>query len=66
VVVEFFEACMNDLEFIQEQPGEQPYAPLGATPAQKAAVRAAHAEPGFWRVDTPEHEEVVDDGPLFF
>ena len=57
---------MNDLEFIQEQPGEQPYAPLGATPAQKAAVRAAHAEPGFWRVDTPEHEEVVDDGPLFF
>lgn len=68
-VVEFFEACMNDLDFIQEQPAGQPYAPLGATPAQKAAVAAAQAAPGFWTAgasDSPAGDEVLDDGPLMF
>ena len=68
-VVQFFEACMNDLDFIQEQPDEQPYAPLGATAAQKAAAAAAQAEPGFWgpmEGDGDGDDGEVDDGPLFF
>lgn len=62
---------MNDLDFIQEQPDEQPYAPLGATAAQKAAAAAAQAGPGFWGPlgasgDVEGDDGEVDDGPLFF